>query len=498
MKIANLDELPNDYNLAFHLRNTAFGVIIWDEQMKITYCSPEAAALFQADSIEPLHQKLGTALISLYEAHTINDLIASLAAGKTNHNEALFQFQNKTGDTVYVQWYNSLLKNDQGGIVNVLSLCKDVTKRVAAEISLQQREHRHSLAFNGAIDPMWLIRAEGNNGFYFETINHAFTKVTGWTAQQVEGQPIEKIMPAASHELVRRKYNEALQTGKIIDYVEEALHPSGIKYGEIRVIPIMGTSGEPKRILGIANDITEKVYLQKTLDAEHENRRRHITSAAIKGQEVERTKVSRELHDNVNQVLTTVKLYIELCIDQKIAPLEILPKCLSLVNNSINEIRHLSKQLSAPSLGNMNFKETLTDLIESVQTTTQIQVHTDFKALTCLEMDSELHLTLYRVIQEQLTNIIKYAKATNVHVLLQEEEDLLRLIVEDNGVGFDVLQKRQGIGITNMQSRIEILNGQFGIRSKIGKGTRIEVQIPVIIEDEVCYAQQSINDVSTL
>jgi len=353
-------------------------------------------------------------------------------------------------------------------------------------------EHQLSLAFNSAIDPMWLIRVEGPNSFHFETINTAFTKVTGWTREQVEGQPIEKIMPETSHQLVREKYNEALQSGKIIDYVEEARHPSGIKYGEIRVIPIPAQLHEPMRILGIANDITEKVFLQKKLEQERELKSRQITSAAIRGQESERAKVSRELHDNVNQVLTTVKLYIELVRDQKVEAGDILPKCVAYLSNTIDEIRSLSKQLSAPSLDNSNFKETLSDLVDSLRSAAQVNVEVDLHELSFTEMENELHLTLYRVTQEQFTNIVKYAKATGVKLTLKEENGVLHFIIEDNGVGFNPAQKRPGIGITNMQSRVETLNGKFNIYSQPGQGTTVNIEIPVIVEEGVCYAEQTV------
>lgn len=359
-----------------------------------------------------------------------------------------------------------------------------------AEPFSKDNQLKLSLAFNSAIDPMWLIRMDSPNIFHFETINTAFTQVTGWTAEQVEGQPIEKIMPEASHELVRTKYNEALNSGKIIDYIEEARHPSGIKFGEIRVIPIRGKSGEPMRILGIANDITEKVILRKRLDEEKELRNRHITSAAIRGQESERAKVSRELHDNVNQVLTTIKLYIELLIDEKVDD-SVLPKCVAYLNSTINEIRDLSKQLSAPSIGKMNFKETLGDLVESVRAATQADISLRFGTLGFLEMENELHLALYRVAQEQLTNVMKYANANYVDVSLSEREDFLIFSITDDGVGFNELEKRQGIGITNMQSRIEIINGQFQIKSSPGSGTQLKVEIPVRIEDNICYIRNT-------
>ncbi|MCU7550108.1 PAS domain S-box protein [Chitinophagaceae bacterium LB-8] len=493
MALPELHDLIDTFSLSYHLENTPFGVILWDGNMKVVYCSKRAAAMLGCAPDELLQKPINLyQFVHEEDAAGVAALVAEITSGRTNHNESLNRNLTKDGKVIYCQWYNSAQKDNGGKVINILSLIHDVTSQVETQLALKKSQHQLSLAFNSAIDPMWLIRVEGHNIFRFETINLAFTKVTGWTPEQVEGQPIEKIMPEASHDLVREKYNEAIESGKIIDYIEEALHPAGIKYGEIRVIPIHGESGEPVRILGIANDITEKVYLQKKLDAEREIKSRQITSAAIRGQESERSKVSRELHDNVNQVLTTIKLYIELCIDQKIDTASILPKCVAFLNDTINEIRSLSKQLSAPSLGSINFKESLTELFESLRSSMQIDVHIEFGALPFLEMESELHLTLYRVAQEQVTNIIKHAKADRVNVSLTEERSLLRFTISDNGVGFDLTQKTHGIGITNMQSRVEILNGHFQIKSSPGAGTCLEVEIPVIIEDNICYAEQAI------
>ncbi|MDQ3277136.1 MAG: PAS domain-containing protein [Bacteroidota bacterium] len=489
----NLHEIIDAASLTKHLENTPFGVMLWTPEMKLVYCSKRAAAVFACSPQELLLEPFDiTEFVYKDDVDAVKELMQAIASGATNYNESMNRNLAKDGTIIHCQWYNSALKDKEEKVINILSLFQDVTAQVETQIALKKSKHRLALAFNSAIDPMWLIRVEENNQFFFETINAAFTRVTGWTPEQVEGQPIERIMPATSHALVREQYNKAITTGRIVDYVEEAQHPSGIKYGEIRVIPVKGEHGEPTRILGIANDITEKVHLQKKLDAERESRSRFITSAAIRGQESERSKVSRELHDNVNQVLTTVKLYLELCVDGKVDTSSILPKCIAQLNSTISEIRDLSKQLSAPSLGNINFQESITDLIESVKSAGQLDVQIRFEALRFSEMDNDLHLTLYRIAQEQLTNIVKYAAAKMVTVQVREENDVLQLTIVDDGIGFDVSQKRRGIGITNMQSRVEILNGRFQIQSTPGEGTKLEVEIPVVIEDGVCYAEQSL------
>jgi PAS domain S-box-containing protein len=497
MSQANLHQLIDNLSLSYHLENTPFGVILWDDQLNLVYCSKTAAALFDCSPEDVMQASIEfERIVHKDDNEIVAKQINEIMSGRSTHNQSMNRNVTKQGRIIYCQWYNSALKNEAGKLINILSLFQDITPQVETQEALQQSEQRLSTVFNSAIDPMWLIRVEGPDQYRFETINIAFTNVTGWRPDEVQGQPMENIIPPPSHNLVRQKYAEAIRTGHIVDYVEESAHPSGIKYGEIRVIPIPGEGGKVERLLGIANDITDKVYLQQKLDAEREARTRHITSAAIKGQEAERAKVSRELHDNVNQVLTTVKLYIELCLDGKADPAAILPKCVGHLTDTINEIRTLSKQLSAPSLGNMEFRETLLDLVESVRAAALMEVELTTKDLPFTEMENELHLTLYRVAQEQLTNIVKYANAKKVSISLLLTNSVLQFIIADDGVGFDPSQKRRGIGITNMQSRVEIVGGSFALHSSAGNGTTVSLQIPVTVDDNVCYAAQTIRNLS--
>jgi signal transduction histidine kinase len=275
----------------------------------------------------------------------------------------------------------------------------------------------------------------------------------------------------------------------VIDYVEIAVHPAGKKTGDIRVIPVKNSHGIVTRIVGIAHDITDKVNLQEKLDKEREEFSRRITSAAIRGQEIERSIVSRELHDNVNQVLTTVKLYVELCAAGAVNQAEVLARSSELLNDSINEIRNLSKRLSAPSLGDVGIIDTIKGLVETIEATKEFNIVFDSENICCSVMENELHLALYRIAQEQLTNIIKHAKAENVFIRLEGSENHVSLLIIDDGQGFDERKMKQGIGITNMASRTHILNGSFKIESEEGKGCSLWVSFPIEIIGEKCYSK---------
>ena len=202
---------------------------------------------------------------------------------------------------------------------------------------------------------------------------------------------------------------------------------------------------------------------------------------------MERTKVSRELHDHINQVLTTVKLYTELCTEGKVDVNEYLPKCTALLNETITEIRDLSKRLSAPSLGHASFGDTLKDLVESINATGKLKVTLDISKDVCLSMVEELHLALYRIAQEHLINILKHSGASEVSIYLQSVDNSVLLIIHDNGKGFDTSLKRKGIGITNMASRAKLLNGEFLLTSSPGNGCTLKTTIPIVIIDGYCY-----------
>jgi two-component system, NarL family, sensor kinase len=487
MSAPHLNEIIDNLSLTYHLENSSLGIILCDSHLNIIYSSEKAQEIFGWEPGAYMHKPISLeSMVYVEDADRVIQVIEEISSGKVLHNQGINRNYTATGEVIYCQWYNSALVDDARQVVNILSLVQDVTVQTQNSLALQASEQQLAQMFNGAIDPMWLIRVEKNEDFTFERINSAFSKVTGWNKDQVVGQSIEAVMPETSHELVRTKYKEAIRLCKIIDYVEEAAHPAGVKYGEIRVIPLVDENDNVNRLLGIANDITDKVLLQKKLEAERDLYNRKITYAAIKGQELERAKVSSELHDNVNQVLTTVKLYIELCKDERVDSNEILSKCSLLLNRTIDDIRNLSKQLSAPSLGKINFRETLNELATSIETASQMNVNLSINMENCSEMDNELHLTIYRIVQEQLTNIIKYAKAGVVQIDLEQTDGIMQLGIKDNGVGFDTSQRTNGIGLTNMRSRAAMLGGSVEITSRLNKGTIVVIQFPVMIVDGKC------------
>jgi len=235
-----------------------------------------------------------------------------------------------------------------------------------------------------------------------------------------------------------------------------------------------------KKSLAISMALNQEIKRQKAArEAEAKQRHKEITEAVINAQESERALIGLELHDNINQVLTTVKLHNEMVLEGLGDPKVLLPRASRYLQDCINEIRSLSKRLSAPSLGNISLEESVNDLLDTVNVTNKVKITRHISGVNNKVLKQELHLGIYRILQEQLNNVLKHAKASELRVELESKEDTIRLLIEDNGQGFANNHKAKGIGLVNMRTRAENLNGTFELESAPGEGCRIHVVLPL-------------------
>ena len=216
--------------------------------------------------------------------------------------------------------------------------------------------------------------------------------------------------------------------------------------------------------------------LSERLLQEEEKYQRLLTEQMITVQEREREWIGLELHDNVNQVLTTEKHYLEMASKNENNPL--IPRSMQLLNSSITEIRNLSHQLSAPTLGTRSLVDSINALIETVSLSTKLDIQFDHTGYTSVIMSQKL--ALYRILQEQLNNIIKHAGATKVWISLSTKNDIVILTVSDNGKGFDTTTKTSGMGINNMISRVKVFGGKVYVETAPKNGCLLTVIIPTL------------------
>jgi two-component system, NarL family, sensor histidine kinase UhpB len=208
-----------------------------------------------------------------------------------------------------------------------------------------------------------------------------------------------------------------------------------------------------------------------------------IMETSIQVQEKEREEIGKELHDNINQILVATKLYLDLAIKESTEDrvTEVLQISFRNLNMAIEEIRQLSQSLVAPTLGGVTLDQALKRLIGNLPPgdSASLKVSLDTTGYRSDIFNDGIKLTCYRIVQVQLNNIIRHAKAKNATIRLLKR-DHLELIIADDGIGFDPTAKTSGIGLRNIRNRVGLYNGEVMIRSGPGKGCELLVRIPLI------------------
>jgi two-component system sensor histidine kinase UhpB len=234
--------------------------------------------------------------------------------------------------------------------------------------------------------------------------------------------------------------------------------------------------GNPYRIIGSIQDIDELKKMQEELAREQISHQQRITEKTIEAQEQERMELGRELHDNINQILATSQICLDAAIRNEAMREEMLPMVLSSLRTAIEEIRKLAKKLVPPTLGHLGLDEAVHEMIHPFAVSHTVKFTRDIDSVEYV--DPNLQLIFYRVIQEQLHNILKYANASEVFIAVKKSKDMIKLEITDNGIGFDVKKKSNGIGLQNIKSRAKVYGGSVKLISSPGSGCTLRMSVP--------------------
>ena len=344
--------------------------------------------------------------------------------------------------------------------------------------NLRDSEERYRELFNNNPMPMWVFDAET---FQFLEVNDAAIHHYGYSYDEFLGRTILSIRPREDAERVRNEVVAGLSSKEV---TKKGVWKHIKKNGESIFVEIASHNIEymnRKAVLVLANDVTERIRLEKELNEQRVLKQKQITEAVILAQERERTEIGKELHDNVNQILGATCLYINTAITDETIRQDLLERSVEFINNAINEIRKISKSLITPGIREIGLIDSIEDIIEDFKMASSLKIDFDKRDFPEESIDDHRKLTIFRIIQEQLNNIIKHAKASEVLISLRIEGDTILLVVADNGQGFDTSKHRKGVGITNIISRTELFNGKVNIRSTPGEGCVLKVSLPVAV-----------------
>jgi PAS domain S-box-containing protein len=204
-----------------------------------------------------------------------------------------------------------------------------------------------------------------------------------------------------------------------------------------------------------------------------------IADAITTAKQLERSDLGKELHDNVNQLLAASRLYMDLAKRNKINRDDNIDKSSEYTLTAIEEIRKLARGLVNNVVNNVGLCNAIHSMMDDLMKAYPIKITCKMDDDLNILMSSKFNLDVFRIVQEQLNNIVKHAKASRVKINLFRKGTDIILTVIDNGVGFDVNKKVTGIGIINMKSRAASHQGLAEFISKLGKGCALTVSFPI-------------------
>jgi len=206
------------------------------------------------------------------------------------------------------------------------------------------------------------------------------------------------------------------------------------------------------------------------------------------GKQLEKKRISEELHDGILGQMLGIRLILS-GLNNKTDSDSVLKRSdlLKKLQQIEEEIRTISHELSRTSQEKIhNFIVSIEELVQTIQESSQMKCHFEYDNIIDYDqLKGDIKINIYRIVQESLQNCIKHAKASKVDVRFESEKDCVKITITDNGVGFDQKKGKRGIGLKNINSRLEKLNGTYDIQSKIGHGTKVIVTIPYILEEQV-------------
>lgn len=451
----------------------------------------------------------------LFEEDRDRVLAEYLHAGKHNLPfRSEYRFIRKDGRIVWFRDEASIITDERGNRY-FHGAVFDITETKALEASLRQnfRQLEAIYQLNEALN-----RAESESAIFREAINaitvalhadhasvllldeHGVMRFRAWHRlsagyrQRVEGHspwsrndtsfdiiPIPDIFQEAS----LQPFLDAMAEEGIRSLVFVPLVLKGKLIGKFMVYfdsPHESSQSELHLCHAIAYHICfalERLHAQEAL--------RQLTSRVIEAQETERKRISRELHDSIGQMLSSVKFRLHAAIERGAKQTEIahtLHEVQMLLEKTLQEVRRISQNLRPSVLDDLGLAAAVRSLTEEFEKQTHIPVLLKLDELP-ERLPSEIELVLFRIIQEAMTNVQRHAQATQLVVTVDHRDGTLRVSIRDNGRGFDppAMETKpgveRGLGLDSIEERAASIGGSVRIESLPGKGTDIIVQIPL-------------------
>jgi PAS domain S-box-containing protein len=477
------------------ISNAREGIIVYDRNGRYAVWNPYMEELtgLKADRVLG---KRPTDLPALYEAEharlamepgTMKRIEASVAramAGDIVPSLEVPIVFRQSGEMGWTSVRYGPFRNAQGEIVGVIASVWEMTERKRAEEALQASEERFRASFKNARIGMALV--DHRSGRFVET-NRAFSLITGYSEQELKALTFSDITHPDDRtgnlnlyrELIAGKREEMTVEKR---YVKKDGSPVWVN---LSVGVIRDGHGHVRHTIGLIVDISQRKQTEAAL-REHADRMQLLSRQLVEAQEAEGRRIGRELHDDLGQILTSLKIYLQ-TLPERTDPAsfgKLQADSLALIDQALDRVRNLSSDLRPTVLDDLGLAAALRWMLD--RRAREAGFRTQCIARDMDErMPPEIESTAFRIAQEALTNVVRHANAGSVRVELSRRKGVVKLLIVDDGIGFDPEAARaealrgKSLGLVGMEERASLVNGRISLRSAPGKGTELKLEIPL-------------------
>jgi PAS domain S-box-containing protein len=392
---------------------------------------------------------------------------------------------HKDGTHFPVAYTSSPIMNDKKKIEGVVVTFKDISERKKAEEALQESEERFQAFMDHSPAVAFLKDTRGR----YVYVNRPFEEKLNLTMADCLGKTDQQLFPPEVARIFTEHDQEALKTGEVLETEETTLDKKGdTRFWWVMKFLVHRRTG-PLLLGGVALDITsrrnaEEVLRQREVELQRSQEAlQALGGQLISAQEDERRRISRELHDDMNQRLAVLAFNIQSTQKEltETAPMyQTLQSLYDGVSMLSDDVRHLAYQLHPSILDDLGLEVALQAFVNDFSKWEGIPVvftSTDVP----VSLAQDIASCLYRVTQECLRNVARHAQATQVEVELLGENGGLKLSIKDNGKGFKIEETRGGklgLGLIGMEERVRVVQGTYEVKSAPGQGTENTVWVP--------------------
>ena len=488
--------------LEAHLANSPMAIIEFDPSYRVIRWAGTAEQIFgwKDDEI------IGKAISEIKWVHdndkaSVSQVTDDMLSGRRPRNLNVNRNYRKDGSTIYCEWYNSAIYDNQGRLTSVLSQVLDVTGRRQAEEALRQSEERYRQLIENAPIGIATVAPDGQ----MMSSNPFFCKMLGYSKDELLTMTIEQIthpddMPQEREMILRLKGDKL----PFIQFEKRYLKKDGAHvWAQLVTSSIRNQKGETLFGFGMVVDITDRKQAEialrqfnRTLEQQvnertqlAEARAKQLQALAVElitAEENERRRFAHLLHDDLQQLLAAARMQLQaISVDMPSEPT--LTYVAELLEESIDKSRLLSHELSPAVLQHPNIVSALKWLADQMKEKFGLEVRLESTGDPQVEYE-HLRRFLFRAVQELLFNIVKHAGVKNARIGLSNSAGWLKITVDDHGKGFsahslDTSSHQAGFGLLSIQERARYMGGNLEIESAPGKGSRFTISVPLSLPD---------------